>query len=237
MPRVRVLLFSILREAAGSRVLEVDVPEGCSVRCLLQRLAERVPRLARALEILEWDVNVLVNGRPAGLDDPVGGEVAILPPAAGGSCRCKGEVLEGRDVDLDEVVEWLSGSSSDVGAVALFVGVVRGVNEGERVEVLEYEHHPGLASRVLERIAREVAGKYNVRGVYIGHYVGPRRPGERTLIVAVAGPHRSDVYPALQEAVERVKREAPIWKTEHRRGGRRVFIIGERVVGEEELEG
>ncbi len=231
MPRVLVKFFSLLKDAVGSRAVRVDVEDGCTVRCLLERMAEENPKLAKALAAIDWNVIILIDGRPAGLDDEARGEVTVFPPSAGGSCRCAARVLApGERIDLDEVVSWLAGASEETGAVALFVGVVRGRNMGERVKVLEYEHDEETAERALARIAEEVAAKHEgVHGVYIAHYTGHRRPGELTLIVAVAGGHRRDVYPALEEAVERVKHEAPIWKTEYRDTGK-VYIVGDRVV-------
>jgi len=38
--------------------------------------------------------------------------------------------------------------------------------------------------------------------------------GEDLVYVVIAGSHRNDVFPVLEEAVERYKKEAPIFKKE-----------------------
>jgi molybdopterin synthase sulfur carrier subunit len=89
-----VRLFGSLRELAGEREIDVALPDGATVRDLLNRLGELRPILAQRL--LDEDgniprsVNVFVNGRDirdlGGLDTSVmpDDEVTILPPAAGG---------------------------------------------------------------------------------------------------------------------------------------------------------
>jgi len=89
-----VRLFGSLLELAGEREIDVALPDGATVRDLLNRLGELRPILAQRL--LDEDgniprsVNVFVNGRDirdlGGLDTPVmpDDEVTVLPPAAGG---------------------------------------------------------------------------------------------------------------------------------------------------------
>ncbi|GAB6148022.1 molybdenum cofactor biosynthesis protein [Stetteria hydrogenophila] len=235
--KVLFRFFGLLKDAVGSRALVLDVDEGRSVRSVLERLAGENERLARVLESINWDVVVLINGRPASLDDQARGEVTLFPPSAGGSTgplRAEGVILrKGESLDLNSLVERLASASGDIGAVALFVGVVRGVNMGERVERLEYEYDEKYSQAKLQEIAEEVAGKHGVR-VFIAHYVGSLKPGDVTLVVAVAGSRRGEVFPALEEAVERVKHEAPIWKREYRESGK-YYILGDKAVRASEL--
>jgi len=89
-----VRLYASFRELAGEREIDVALPDGATVRDLLNRLVELRPSLAQRL--LDEDgniprfVNVFVNGRDIrdlnGLDTPVmpDDEVTLLPPAAGG---------------------------------------------------------------------------------------------------------------------------------------------------------
>jgi molybdopterin synthase catalytic subunit len=51
--------------------------------------------------------------------------------------------------------------------------------------------------------------------VQIHHFVGEFNVGEDLVYVLIAGSHRDDVFPALREAVERYKKEAPIFKKEY----------------------
>ena len=103
-----------------------------------------------------------------------------------------------------------------VGAVTVFIGVARGeTKEKETVRKLELEAYPEKADKVLESICEELRKKPGIIDVQIHHLTGVFGVGEELVYVSVAGGHRSNVFPVLQEAVERYKHEAPIFKKEH----------------------
>jgi molybdopterin synthase catalytic subunit len=105
------------------------------------------------------------------------------------------------------------------GAVATFVGTVRGLNLGRRVERLEYEAYEPLAVRVFERIAVEAAERWPNARLAVHHRVGVVSVGEASVVVAAGSPHRADAFAVCRYAIERVKQIAPIWKREHFEGG------------------
>lgn len=229
-------LYSLLADAAGSREIKVDPPGDATFRKLLEDLARERPGLRRALDAIEWDVRVIADGIPRSLDDRVEGEVIhLLPPSAGGLHVEVGVLKRGERVSLDEVLARLVGASTRAGGVAVFIGVVRSVNQGEEVEELVYEHAEDLTEETLRRIALEEAERHDLTGVAIYHYTGRLRVGDLTMVVAVAGESRRNVFPALERVVDRVKHEAPIWKLEVRAGGRRVYIVGDKYIDEGEV--
>lgn len=118
------------------------------------------------------------------------------------------------------------------GAIGIFVGVVRGESaKGEMVEKLELEAYEQKANEVLRGISRDLASKEGIIDVQIHHFIGEFEVGEDLVYVAVAGAHRYNVFPVLQEAVERYKKEAPIFKKEHivdDKGETRSFWVSER---------
>ncbi|MCE4612694.1 MAG: molybdenum cofactor biosynthesis protein MoaE [Desulfurococcales archaeon] len=220
----------------GTDTVEVEVREGQTYRDLLLSIASKNSKARRALDLLNWRVAVIVDGRVVDLDEKVEGEsIHILPPPSGGSKLIVAILGKDQEIDLNGIIREVA-SSPNVGGIGVFVGIVRGVNQGEEVEKLSYEHSRELAVKTLEKIAREEAEKHSLDGVFIGHYVGDLRPGDETLIVAVAGESRRNVYPALSSIVERVKKEAPIWKTEYRRGGKKVYILGDKYIEESMLK-
>jgi len=112
------------------------------------------------------------------------------------------------------VVEELRASSEEVGAILIFLGVVRGVSGGKKVLRLEYEAHPELAPEILTRLVREARERHGILDAVIEHKVGTAGVGEPVMCIAVASRHRGEGFSALRELVERVKHEAPIWKKE-----------------------
>jgi molybdopterin synthase catalytic subunit len=102
-----------------------------------------------------------------------------------------------------------------VGAITMFVGVVRGeTKERETVKGLELEAYKEKADEVLENICRELQSEEGIVDVQIHHFTGKFQVSEDLVYVLVAGSHRSHVFPVLEEAVERYKKEAPIFKKE-----------------------
>ncbi len=119
-----------------------------------------------------------------------------------------------------------------VGAIAMFIGVVRGeTREGEKVKGLELEAYKEKADEVLENICKELQAKEGIVDVQIHHFTGKFQVSEELVYVLVAGSHRSHVFPVFEEAVERYKKEAPIFKKEaitDKKGVAKSYWVSER---------
>jgi len=101
------------------------------------------------------------------------------------------------------------------GAIALFIGVVRGENnEGQKVQKLTLEAYEEKADEMLEKICEDLQKKPGIVDVQIHHLLGDFNVGDDMVYVSVAGSHRPEVFSVLREAVERYKHEAPVFKKE-----------------------
>ena len=101
-----------------------------------------------------------------------------------------------------------------VGAIGVFIGVVRGMAGEGRVSRLQLQAYEEKADEVLAKICEDLKKKPNIVDVQIHHLLGDFEVGEDLVYVLVAGGHRQQVFPVLEEAVERYKKEAPIFKKE-----------------------
>jgi molybdopterin synthase catalytic subunit len=111
------------------------------------------------------------------------------------------------------------------GAVGIFLGIVRGKTyQEEKVAHLEFDAYKEKAEEIFGKIAEETKKRYKISSILIHHVTGKVKVGERIMMVAVSGKTRKNVFPALQEIVERVKREALIWKRETLEEGRSYWI-------------
>ena len=202
---VTVLYFAVAREAAGT---DSEALSGApsTVGALRALLAERHPELARVLP----RCRLAVNQEFAGDGDPVpeGAEVAVIPPVSGGSGRFR---VVDRPLHLAEVVDAVAGPER--GGLVTFRGDVRGVSHGKRVLRLEYEAYGPMAERKLAEIGRAVGEEHGAL-LSIVHRVGVLSPGEAAVVIAAAAPHRAPAFRACEAAIERLKRDAPIWKRE-----------------------
>ena len=96
----------------------------------------------------------------------------------------------------------------------IFIGVVRGESRGRKVLRLEYEAHDVLAQEVIGKMIDEVKDKYGIIDAIVEHRIGRADVGEDVIYVIVSSSHRKEGFRALIELVNRIKREAPIWKKE-----------------------
>jgi molybdopterin synthase catalytic subunit len=118
------------------------------------------------------------------------------------------------------------------GAIAMFIGVVRGETlKGEKVQRLELQAYQEKADKVLTKICHDLKRKPGIVDVQIHHLLGEFHVGEDIVYVLVAGSHREEVFPVLEEAVERYKKDAPIFKKESvttAKGEKRAYWLEER---------
>lgn len=119
---------------------------------------------------------------------------------------------------VTDLIEGVKRNSSfhKVGGLALFIGVVRGETDEEaQVRKLELQAYNEKADETLERICSDLSAREGIVDVQIHHLLGEFGVGEELVYVLVAGAHRSDLFPTLQKAVERYKKEVPIFKKEY----------------------
>jgi len=105
------------------------------------------------------------------------------------------------------------------GAVAVFIGSVRGENRGNRVMELYYEAYEPLAVHAFGLIAGEARQAWPGVTLAVRHRVGVVAIGEASVVIAAASPHRAEAFQACRYVIERVKQIAPIWKRERFEGG------------------
>jgi len=149
---------------------------------------------------------------------------AEIPEVETGAECWKCDVGEVDEVEWEtprSIIEKLKSSEKSrvCGAIAMFVGFVRELNEGRRVLWLEYERNDELYGKKLDELKRRIESYPGVEGVEIFHRTGKVGAGEDIVYVAVMGKGRKDVWRAIVDAVEGMKKELPVWKKEVFEGG------------------
>jgi molybdopterin synthase catalytic subunit len=123
--------------------------------------------------------------------------------------------IQSEDFDVSDEIEALTGGAPDTGAVASFVGLVRG--DGG-LSALTLEHYPGMTEHEIEKIVAEAKSRWSLSGLTVIHRVGRLAVGERIVLVAVAAAHRSSAFAACEFLMDYLKTRAPFWKQEERSG-------------------
>ncbi len=100
------------------------------------------------------------------------------------------------------------------GANAIFVGTMRGVNEGDEVTSMQLDYYPGMTQKHLQRIAQRALDEFEILDVMVLHRVGQVFPGDPIVCVAAWSVHRGAAYEANRFIMEDLKSKAPFWKKE-----------------------
>jgi molybdopterin synthase catalytic subunit len=155
------------------------------------------------------------------------------------------------DFDAGAEIAALSEGREDIGAVASFVGLVRGAekkvdveklgvgdtprsfesvsgkstfrtaNEVNNIAAMTLEHYPGMTEKALAEIVAEAESRWSLCAVRVIHRIGRLLPGERIVFVGVAAAHRGDAFAACEFIMDYLKTRAPFWKKEETPQGAR----------------
>jgi len=112
-------------------------------------------------------------------------------------------------------------ASGKVGAVTVFVGTMRNINEGDQVTAMTLEHYPGMTESQLRKICEQAMQRWPLLDILVVHRVGDLLPDDPIVLVAVWAAHRAEAYDANRFIMEYLKSEAPFWKKETITGGAR----------------
>jgi len=224
--RVRVRLFAMQREQAGTREVALELAPGATIETAWRALVEQFP----ALEPGRTAVRFARNGEYADAADRLedGDELACIPPVSGGDGA---RILELRDTPfepaiLSQLADRLA--TDDDGGVVAFLGRTRRTpgtpapgqeaaaarHAGRSVEGLEYEALEPMALRTLAEIADEIEARFGVARIAIVHRTGAVPLGEPSVAVVACAAHRDAAFDAARYAIDETKSRAPIWKAE-----------------------
>lgn len=105
-------------------------------------------------------------------------------------------------------------SSSQSGAVVLFLGNTREFTDEKQTTFLSYECYPEMAKLKLEELRQQAIEKWKLLDAAIVHRIGKVDPGETSVAIAVASEHRLAAFEAGNWLIDTLKQVVPIWKKE-----------------------
>ena len=82
MTRVKLLFFATIRDRAGTKSMELDIPEDLTIQGLKDQLARDIPNLKESMK----SVLITIN-REYAFDEavvPPNAEIGMFPPVSGG---------------------------------------------------------------------------------------------------------------------------------------------------------
>ena len=129
--------------------------------------------------------------------------------------------IQTEDFDLSQEMAQLRAGNARVGAIVSFIGTVRDLNEGAAVAEMELEHYPGMTEQAIQAIIEQAKARWPIYGAQVIHRVGPLKPMDQIVLVAVTSPHRGEAFSACEFIIDYLKTEAPFWKKEQTPDGAR----------------
>jgi molybdopterin converting factor subunit 1 len=197
--QVNVRLFAGLRERAGANEVQLELPEGASVRDALDEMAT----LTGGLPVV-----MAVNREYADSEQTLapGDELALIPPVSGGAVGTAHVRITDQPLSLDALIELVRDPRA--GAVTTFLGVTRDV------AALVYEAYVEMAELQLAEIVSAAIDDHGLCAAAAEHRTGVVALSEASVAIAVSAPHRDAAFAGCRQIIDQIKVLAPIWKKE-----------------------
>ncbi|MDO8184033.1 molybdenum cofactor biosynthesis protein MoaE [Conexibacter sp. JD483] len=224
---VRIRLFAMLRERAGTSELQLELPDDARVSDALA--APAVAALAEGLPLV-----LAVNREYASGEQPLapGDELALVPPVSGGAGEPDAAASDAADAPPAAIHVRVTGEpllldplvarvrDTRAGALVTFSGVTRDVPS------LVYEAYGEMALEQMAAIVREAVASHGLCAAAAEHRIGTVPLSEPSVLVAVSAPHRPEAFAGAREIIDRIKAAAPIWKQEVDETGAATWVDG-----------
>jgi len=130
------------------------------------------------------------------------------------------DALEARDpyVTLDTLVASVKRSPDEdrAGAIATFTGRVRAKDspDDRPTEHLEFERYDGVARERMAELRSDLEARDGVYAVRLHHKTGVVEAGEDIVFVVVLAGHRGQAFRTVEDGINRLKDEVPLFKKE-----------------------
>jgi molybdopterin synthase catalytic subunit len=122
------------------------------------------------------------------------------------------------DALLDEV------SAPERGGTCLFLGTVRNGPDEQGVTAIEYSAYEEMVEVEFGRLLADAGQRWPDTRIAVRHRLGVIPPGEASIAIAAAAPHRAEAFAACRFVIEEVKRRVPVWKKELRVDGTATWV-------------
>ncbi len=195
---VTVQFFSFFRQLVGGSERQVELPSQATVADAFAQFpqlrdAKRSTLIAVGMDFANWDTALRE-----------GDVVSFMPPLQGGS---DDELLI-----TDQPIGDPGPVATDVGAVVVFWGVVRGQEDGQPIRALDYTAYGAMAEHQLRKLLADCRQRWPLKRIRVVHRLGVVPVGEPSLLVRVEAGHRQEAFAAAQFIIDELKQKVPIWK-------------------------
>lgn len=113
-----------------------------------------------------------------------------------------------------DIAEWIEQAKHpEVGAIEIFIGTTRNDKEDCGILSLYYEAYDEMVPTSAASLEDKMKERYpQIKDLWIIHRTGIVPVKEPALLVILTASHRKELFQAMEECLDLIKRDLPIWK-------------------------
>lgn len=100
------------------------------------------------------------------------------------------------------------------GAVVVFEGRIRSLEEGRPIAAIRYEAYVPMAEKIIAALIRRTESDFSCKAG-ASHRLGRVPVGEAAVTVTCSAAHREEAFAGARFLIDAIKAEAPIWKADY----------------------
>tara|TARA_B100000700_G_C14745537_1_gene715050 strand:- start:365 stop:781 length:417 start_codon:yes stop_codon:yes gene_type:complete len=123
--------------------------------------------------------------------------------------------IQKENFNVEDEIQSIKSSNSNIGAVTSFIGYVRDINNNKNVNSINLEVYEEMALNELKKIVFKAKEKWSLIDCLIIHRYGNLTVDEKIVLVASFSKHRIDSFESCNYIMNYLKKDAPFWKKEN----------------------
>ena len=122
--------------------------------------------------------------------------------------------IQKEDFDIDSEIKKIKSLYPDIGAVSIFIGYVRNINEKKEVKSINLDVYKDMATKKLQEICSSAIEKWSLIDCLVIHRYGHLFVHDKIVLVATFSKKRKDSFESCNHIMNYLKKDAPFWKKE-----------------------
>ncbi len=107
---------------------------------------------------------------------------------------------------------WAVPFDRETGSLVEFFGLVRETEGAAKIAALQYEAYAAMAEKIMREKIALLEKRHPCQAIRVVHRLGPVGQGESAIYVGIQSRHRREGFLFLQEFMDELKKDVPIWK-------------------------
>ncbi len=100
----------------------------------------------------------------------------------------------------------------ETGSLVEFFGLVRRTENAAPIAALHYEAYDAMAEKIMREKIELLGKRHPCQAIRVVHRLGEVPVGEAAIYVGIQSRHRGEGFRFLQEFMDELKKDVPIWK-------------------------